>query len=44
MSNENVELMRGDPSIAVRKLAIPIMISMLLLLHIISLTVFGLQV
>ena len=30
MSNENVELMRGDPSIAVRKLAIPIMISMLL--------------
>jgi putative MATE family efflux protein len=30
MSNENVELMRGNPSIAVRKLAIPIMISMLL--------------
>lgn len=30
MSNENVELMRGDPKIAVRKLAIPIMISMLL--------------
>jgi len=30
MSNENVELMRGDPKIAVRKLALPIMISMLL--------------
>ncbi len=30
MANENVELMRGDPKIAVRKLAIPIMISMLL--------------
>lgn len=30
MSNKNVELMRGDPKIAVRKLAIPIMISMLL--------------
>ncbi len=30
MSNENVELMRGDPKIAVRTLAIPIMISMLL--------------
>ena len=30
MANENVELMRGDPEIAVRKLAIPIMISMLL--------------
>ena len=30
MVNENVELMRGEPEIAVRKLAIPIMISMLL--------------
>ena len=30
MSNKNVELMRGEPVIAVRKLAIPIMISMLL--------------
>lgn len=30
MANENVELLRGDPKIAVRKLAIPIMISMLL--------------
>ena len=30
MSNKNVELMRGEPEIAVRKLAIPIMISMLL--------------
>ena len=30
MANENVELMRGEPEIAVRKLAIPIMISMLL--------------
>ena len=30
MSNENIELMRGEPEIAVRKLAIPIMISMLL--------------
>ena len=30
MANENVELMRGEPEISVRKLAIPIMISMLL--------------
>ncbi|MBE6499667.1 MAG: MATE family efflux transporter [Methanobrevibacter thaueri] len=30
MANDNVELMRGEPEIAVRKLAIPIMISMLL--------------
>ena len=30
MANTNVELMRGEPEIAVRKLAIPIMISMLL--------------
>ena len=30
MSNKNIELMRGEPEIAVRKLAIPIMISMLL--------------
>ena len=30
MSNKNVEVMRGEPEIAVRKLAIPIMISMLL--------------
>ena len=30
MANKNVELMRGAPEIAVRKLAIPIMISMLL--------------
>ena len=30
MSNKNVELMRGEPEIAVKKLAIPIMISMLL--------------
>ncbi len=30
MSNKNVELLRGEPEIAVRKLAIPIMISMLL--------------
>ena len=30
MANENVELMRGDPEIAVKKLAIPIMISMIL--------------
>ena len=30
MANDNVELMRGDPKVAVRKLAIPIMISMLL--------------
>ena len=30
MANDNVELMRGAPEIAVRKLAIPIMISMLL--------------
>ena len=30
MANENVELMRGEPEIAVKKLAIPIMISMLL--------------
>ncbi|MBE6489419.1 MAG: MATE family efflux transporter [Methanobrevibacter sp.] len=30
MANKNVELMRGEPEIAVRKLAIPIMISMLL--------------
>lgn len=30
MGNKNVELMRGEPEIAVRKLAIPIMISMLL--------------
>ena len=30
MANANVELMRGEPEIAVRKLAIPIMISMLL--------------
>lgn len=30
MSNKNVELMRGEPEVAIRKLAIPIMISMLL--------------
>ena len=30
MANKNVELMRGAPEIAVKKLAIPIMISMLL--------------
>lgn len=30
MANENIELMRGEPETAVRKLAIPIMISMLL--------------
>ena len=30
MANKNVELMRGEPEIAVRKLAIPLMISMLL--------------
>ena len=30
MSNENVELMRGEPEIAIKKLAIPIMISMLI--------------
>lgn len=30
MTNKNVELMRGEPEIAVRKLAIPIMISMIL--------------
>lgn len=30
MANENVELMRGEPEIAIRKLAIPIMISMIL--------------
>ena len=30
MANDNVELMRGEPEIAIRKLAIPIMISMLL--------------
>ncbi|WP_407381439.1 MATE family efflux transporter [Methanobrevibacter sp.] len=30
MANENVELMRGEPEIAIRKLAIPIMVSMLL--------------
>ena len=47
MSNKNVELMRGEPEIAVRKLAIPIMISMLLtasynIVEILS-TVFGLQ-
>ena len=30
MANKNVELMRGEPEIAVRKLALPIMISMLL--------------
>ena len=30
MANKKVELMRGEPEIAVRKLAIPIMISMLL--------------
>ncbi|MDO5810678.1 MAG: MATE family efflux transporter [Methanobrevibacter sp.] len=30
MANKNVQLMRGEPEIAVRKLAIPIMISMLL--------------
>ena len=30
MANKNVELVRGEPEIAVRKLAIPIMISMLL--------------
>ena len=30
MANKNVELMRGEPEIAVRKLAIPVMISMLL--------------
>lgn len=30
MANKNVEIMRGAPEIAVRKLAIPIMISMLL--------------
>ena len=30
MSNKNIELMRGEPEIAIKKLAIPIMISMLL--------------
>ena len=30
MSNKNVELMRGEPEIAIKKLAIPIIISMLL--------------
>ena len=30
MANENVELMRGEPEKAVRKLAVPIMISMIL--------------
>lgn len=30
MTNKNVELMRGEPEVAIRKLAIPIMISMLL--------------
>ena len=30
MANQNVELMRGEPEIAIRKLAIPVMISMLL--------------
>ena len=30
MTNKNVELMRGEPEIAIKKLAIPIMISMLL--------------
>ena len=30
MSNENVELMRGEPEIAIKKLAIPIIISMLI--------------
>ena len=30
MANKNVELMRGEPEIAIRKLAIPIMISMIL--------------
>ena len=30
MRNKNVELMRGDPEIAIKKLAIPIIISMLL--------------
>ena len=30
MANKNVELMRGNPETAVKKLAIPIMISMLL--------------
>ena len=30
MSNKNVELMRGEPEIAIKKLAVPIMISMLL--------------
>ena len=30
MANENVELMRGEPEKAVKKLAIPIMISMIL--------------
>ena len=31
MGNKNVALMRGEPEIAVKKLAIPIMISMILL-------------
>ena len=30
MSNKNIELMRGNPETAVKKLAIPIMISMIL--------------
>ena len=30
MANKNIELMRGNPETAVRKLAIPVMISMLL--------------
>lgn len=30
MGNKNVALMRGEPEIAVKKLAIPIMISMIL--------------
>ena len=30
MANKNIELMRGNPETAVKKLAIPIMISMIL--------------
>ena len=30
MANKNVELMRGEPEIAIKKLAIPIMISMII--------------
>lgn len=41
MANKNVEVMRGNPETAVKKLAIPIMISMLLTAHIILLMGYG---